>query len=393
MIPTYDRPLAMSTTQKLQQALDKRIEADIFRQLRTDVAPIDFCSNDYLSFARSEIIMHRAQEQITKLRVRNGSTGSRSISGNTEYAESLENFLAGFHRTESALLFNSGYDANLGLFSSIAKREDFLITDELVHASIIDGCRLSYATRLRFAHNDIADLESKLRRARETQTTPDAAIYVAVESVYSMDGDIAPLAGIVDLCKKYDAALVVDEAHATGVFGNQGRGLVNEFGLENEIFARVHTFGKAIGTHGAIVAGPLVLRNYLVNFARSFIFTTALPLHSLVTIRCAYEQLQGDDFDAGYLHELISLFKKDFNTPGGVYLIESPSPVQSLVIPGATHAKSVAAKLQAMGFDICAIVSPSVPVGKERLRISLHMHNTKDEIMALKNAIQQILFA
>src|SRR5690606_30478863 len=127
------------------------------------------------------------------------------------------------------------YDANLGLFSSIARREDFLVTDELIHASIIDGCRLSYASRLRFAHNDIADLESKLRRARDTQTTRDAAVYVAVESVYSMDGDIAPLPVIVDLCKKYGAALIVDEAHATGVFGEQGRGLVNEYGLEKEV--------------------------------------------------------------------------------------------------------------------------------------------------------------
>ena len=381
----------MSPTQKLQQALNKRIETDIYRQLKTDVASVDFCSNDYLSFARSENIIQQVQERMKMLRARNGSTGSRSISGNTLYAEELEKYLAHFHNVESALLFNSGYDANLGLFSSIARREDFLITDELIHASIIDGCRLSYATRLRFAHNDITDLESKLRRARDTQTTRDAAVYVAVESVYSMDGDIAPLPGIVDLCKKYGAALIVDEAHATGVFGEQGRGLVNEYGLEKEVFARVHTFGKAIGTHGAIVAGPGILRNYLINFARSFIFTTALPLHSLVTIRCAYKQLQ--DYNSQYLHELISLFKEDFHTPEGIYLIESPSPVQSLVIPGSTQAKSVAAQLQAMGFDTRAIVSPSVPVGKERLRISLHMHNTKDEIIALKKSIQQILFA
>ena len=195
--------------------------------------------------------------------------------------------LADFHKAESGLIFNSGYDANLGLFSCIAKKEDTLICDELIHASIIDGCRLSYANRFRFAHNDVEDLEDKLRRSKGN-------IFVAVESVYSMDGDMAPLKEIAAVCKKYNASLIVDEAHATGLFGDQGRGLVSQHGLEQEVFARVHTFGKALGCHGAVILGSETLRNYLVNFARSFIFTTALPVHSLIAVKCAYEMLMAE---------------------------------------------------------------------------------------------------
>lgn len=369
----------------LQQVLEKRKEDSLYRYLQVNEGLVDFCSNDYLSFARSGKIKQRAKEDASATAHLSGATGSRSISGNTAYAEELEQSIASSHYAEAGLLFNSGYDANVGLFSCIAKKEDTLICDELIHASIIDGCRLSYATRFRFAHNDAKDLEKKLQHAKGN-------IFVAVESVYSMDGDIAPLKEIVSLCKKYHANLIVDEAHATGVFGKQGRGLVNQFGLEEEVFARVYTFGKAIGCHGAIIVGNNVLRNYLINFARSFIFTTALPLHSLITIKSAYEQLMADEFDNSYLHQLIRHFKKGIEKTGDVFLIESISPIQSLVIPGNHRARDVSKQLQAKGFDVRAILSPSVPAGKERLRISLHMHNTIEQVDQLKQALTQILF-
>lgn len=369
----------------LQEVLEKRKEESLYRYLQVNEALVDFCSNDYLSFARSEKIKQRVKQIAGDTAHLSGATGSRSISGNTIYTEQLEHFVASFHHAEAGLLFNSGYDANLGLFSCIARKEDTLICDELIHASIIDGCRLSYANRFRFAHNDTKDLEKKLQHAKGN-------IFVAVESVYSMDGDIAPLKEIASLCKKYQANLVVDEAHSTGVFGKQGRGLTNELGLEKEVFARVHTFGKAIGCHGAIVVGSNVLRNYLINFARSFIFTTALPLHSLITIKSAYEQLMTDDFDNSWLHQLVRHFKKGIEKTGDVFLIESISPVQSLVIPGNQRARNVSKQLQAKGFDVRAILSPSVPAGKERLRISLHMHNTTEQVEQLKQALTQILF-
>ena len=370
----------------LKEILQQRKEASLFRYLQVNDGLTDFCSNDYLSFARSETIKRQVKDTAETIATFSGATGSRSISGNTAFAEELEQFIATFHNAEAGLLFNSGYDANLGLFSCIAKKEDTIICDELIHASIIDGCRLSYASRFRFAHNDVEDLEKKLQKAKGN-------IFVAVESVYSMDGDMAPLTEIVSVCKKYHANLIVDEAHATGVFGGQGKGLVNQFGLEKQVFARVHTFGKAMGCHGAIVVGSTALRNYLINFARSFIFTTALPLHSLLTVRCAYEQLLADGFNNDYLHELIQHFKNDFHVTGDIYLIDSISPVQSLIIPGNQRVRNVSGQLQAKGFDVRAIVSPSVPVGKERLRISLHMHNTKEQVDQLKQLLHQILFA
>ena len=377
----------------LSEILEKRKQAFLFRSLQVNEGLVDFCSNDYLGFARSQRLRDKVKLSVDQFELLSGATGSRSISGNTAFAEELEKRLAGFHNAPAALLFNSGYDANVGLFSSIARKGDVLITDELIHASIIDGCRLSYATRLRFAHNDINDLERKLSKARQNENNLDANIFVAVESVYSMDGDMAPLPQIVDICRRHNANLIVDEAHATGIFGKQGRGLVNQSGLENDVFARVHTFGKAIGCHGAVVAGSNALRDYLINFARSFIFTTALPMHSLLSISCAYDELQTGDPAVESLHERIRVFRNNFHLPGDAILIESNSPIQCLVIPGSQRVKTVASRLQEKGFDIRAIVSPSVPAGSERLRISLHLHNTFAQIENLKQALTQILFS
>jgi 8-amino-7-oxononanoate synthase len=374
----------------LQEILDKRKENSLYRSLQVNEGMIDFCSNDYLSFARSAGLRQQTRDYAEKTVHLSGATGSRSISGNSAFAEALEKELADFHHAEAGLFFNSGYDANLGLFSSIARKEDTIICDELIHASIIDGCRLSYASRFKFTHNDTDDLEKKLQ---QIPVVAGRNIFVAVESVYSMDGDMAPLQEIASVCKKYNAHLIVDEAHATGVFGYQGRGLVSQHGLEEHVFARVHTFGKAIGCHGAIVVGSDTLRNYLINFARSFIFTTALPFHSLVMIRSAYQQLKKADFDNSYLHELIRHFKKGFQSTTDVFLIESNSPVQSLVIPGNERARNVSKQLQAKGFDVRAILNPSVPAGKERLRISLHTHNSQEQVDQFKEALNQILFA
>jgi 8-amino-7-oxononanoate synthase len=368
----------------LQYVLDQRKEVALLRYLQVNEGLIDFCSNDYLSFARSKKISEQTNQYADELKPFSGSTGSRSISGNTSFAEELEQFLANFHNSEAALLFNSGYDANVGLFSCIATKNDTIICDELIHASIIDGCRLSYANRFRFQHNNMPDLEKKLQQAKGN-------IFVAVESVYSMDGDIAPLQEVVHLCKRYNANLIVDEAHATGVFGTCGRGLVNHFQLENDTFARVHTFGKAMGCHGAVIVGSALLRNYLINFARPFIFTTALPIHSLISIRVAYNQLLEADFNSNHLHQLIQYFKQQWKNINDSLLIDGICPVQSLIIPGSERARNIASQLQKQGFDVRAIIPPSVPQGKERLRISLHMHNTTDEIDQLQTALKAIL--
>lgn len=368
-----------------QERLDERKKNSCFRYLQVNNKLIDFCSNDYLSFARSEKIKQKIKKYSEEYDYLSGSTGSRSISGNTAFAEELESRIASFHNAPAGLLFNSGYDANTGLFSCIAAKGDTLICDELIHASIIDGCRLSHAARFRFSHNDAADLEKKLRHAKGN-------VFVAVESVYSMDGDIAPLKEIGELCKNYGAYLIVDEAHATGVFGRQGKGMVNYLNMEDEVFARIHTFGKAMGSHGAIILGSGLLREYLINFSRSFIFTTALPFHSLISIRCAYEMLNSEDFNNAPLHELIKNFSRNLHFPDDdVFLISGQSAVQSIVIPGNERVRNVSRILQLRGFDVRAILSPSVPEGKERLRISLHLHNTLKEVDELKTALTEIV--
>lgn len=275
-----------SADTNLFNRLAKRENENSLRKLTTPHNIIDFCSNDYLGFAKSgslkEKILRFSKYLEDQLTV--GSTGSRLISGNSALIESLESFISGYHNAEAGLIFNSGYDANIGLFASILQKDDTIFFDELVHASIHDGMRLGKANTIPFRHNDIDDLKSKFENATGTS-------YVVVESIYSMDGDVAPLKEISDICVFNNANLIVDEAHATGVIGAAGKGLVNDLALENKVFARVYTFGKALGCHGAIILGSELLRNYLVNFARSFIYTTALPFHTLVSIKSAYDLL------------------------------------------------------------------------------------------------------
>lgn len=344
---------------------------------------IDFCSNDYLGFARSSALKNKIDEELQNHAHLSGSTGSRLISGNLDYAETLEREIATLFKAEAGLLFNSGYDANLGLLSSLPQRGDTIITDELIHASIIDGARLSHANRYSFKHNDLTSLESKLQHAK-------GVCYVVIESVYSMDGDTPPLFEILDLTEKYGANLIVDEAHAAGLYQT---GIVTQSGLQDRIFARVVTFGKALGCHGAIVLGSDILRQYLINFARSFIYTTAAPFHQLACIRMACKELQCADEQINTLRRHINLFKQIVKIPAiaSYRLIESDSAIQCILLNSNQKATEVAAGLQKMGFDIRAILSPTVPLGSERIRICLHAFNTSDEVSSLSNEINNLL--
>jgi 8-amino-7-oxononanoate synthase len=314
----------------------------------------------------------------------NGATGSRLISGNTAYAENLEKTIAAFHEAEAGLIYNSGYDANVGLFSALGQNDTTatFIYDELIHASVHDGIKLSRSTAYLFKHNDLYHLEERLKIAKGN-------IYVAVESIYSMDGDHAPLTEMVALCEKYNASLIVDEAHATGITANNGKGLVQLYGLEKRVFIRIHTFGKAMGCHGAIVVGSELLRTFLINFSRSFIYTTALPMNSLIAINQAYKLLQRDTSCIRLLADNIRLFKKGVSTIQKIKLIESESAIQSVIIKGNEAVKKYAQELAKKGLDIRPILSPTVPKGKERLRICIHAFNTETEINTLVNCIHQ----
>lgn len=366
----------MTSQQFIQQRLQARHETGAYRQLQVENNLVDFCSNDYLGFARSEHLtkaIHAEIEQHTL--VLNGSTGSRLLSGNTSYAEQLEEHIAAFHSAEAGLLFNSGYDANLGLLSSVPQRGDTVIHDELIHASIIDGIRLSNAKRYSFKHNDLNSLERKLKHTQ-------GICYVVIESVYSMDGDLAPLLEMALLVQKYNANLIVDEAHAFGVFG---RGLINRLRLEDKVFARVITFGKALGCHGAIVLGSQVLRQYLINFARPFIYTTAAPLHQLAAIKTAYQLMDKSEDLIYNLQSKIRLYKNLMET---YFQDTDVSAIQTLVIGGNDSTKRLAKQIQEGGFDVRAILNPTVAEGQERLRICLHIYNSDDEITNLTNLIK-----
>ncbi len=361
----------------LSQSLQKREDQNALRKLLTNNNLIDFCSNDYLGFAQSPELQKNIEVEFSLLPQRkSGSGGSRLLAGNSSYAEDLEKKIAAFHNAESGLIFNSGYDANIGLFSSVLQKNDTIIYDELIHASIHDGIRLSKAKAFMFKHNNIEHLEERLRLAEGT-------IYVAIESIYSMDGDESPLEEIVSICKKHNANLIVDEAHATGITKNSGKGLVQLLGYENDVFARVHTFGKALGCHGAIVLGSNLLRNFLINYSRSFIYTTALPIKSLIAINQAYLLLEKSERLIHDLHTKIVLFKNTLNTYTFIELIESTSPIQCIINSGNSEVKKVALYLQKKGFDIRPILSPTVPKGKERLRICLHTFNNEEELQTL----------
>jgi 8-amino-7-oxononanoate synthase len=361
----------------LDKKLDERKKQNAFRSLRLASDVIDFCSNDYLGIAKNNLIQPQLSPDL-----KHGSGGSRLLAGNYYLIEQTEQFIADFHDAESGLIFNSGYDANIGLLSCVPQKGDIILYDSIIHASVRDGIRLSFAQGFSFAHNDLHSLEEKL--AIESNN-----IFVVTESVFSMDGDIAPLKEIADLCEKYNANLIIDEAHATGVVGNRGEGLVQYLQLQKECFARVHTFGKACGVHGAIVLGSDKLRDYLINFARPFIYSTSLPEISLAAIRASYQAFPFLFKEREHLNKLIQHFQVEiFDTQHATLNVQnSKTPIQVAIIPGNNEAKVMAEKLRQNNLDVRAILYPSVPKGSERLRIVFHSFNTFNEVDTLINIL------
>ncbi|WP_298237569.1 pyridoxal phosphate-dependent aminotransferase family protein [uncultured Algibacter sp.] len=371
---------------KLQQKLEERKANNALRKLGVQSNLIDFSSNDYLGFSKSETIFNSAHEYLVGHNIiQNGSTGSRLLSGNNQLYNIIEAMLASFHNSETALVFNSGYDANVGFFSSVAQRGDIILYDEYIHASIRDGITMSNAKPYKFKHNNIKDLECHLERSRKVSR--ETNIYIATESVFSMDGDTPDLTLMSQICKTYNAFLVVDEAHALGVFGEQGVGIIQNLGLEKDIFARIITFGKAMGCHGSAILCSKNLKEYLVNFSRSFIYTTALPPHSLATIHTAYHELIiSENLDR--LHQNVQLFKSEIvkNKLQDIF-IESHSTIHCCIISGNNKVKSISEKLQDNGFNVKPILSPTVPKGKERLRFCLNSYNSPQEITKVLNLL------
>ena len=355
----------------LKNVLDKRKEQHAFRTLKLNYPTIDFSSNDYLGFSTQGILYNEIKKLDSSVKI--GSTGSRLISGNSTVYQELEDSISTFHQAESALLFNSGYDANLGLLSSVPQKGDLILSDELIHASLIDGIRLSYATYYKFKHNSAEALEALLVRHQEAFKE----IYIVVESVYSMDGDSAPLQAYVALCEKYNAHLIVDEAHAIGLFGAQGKGLCNELNIEKNCFARIYTYGKAMGCHGASVVGSNVLKDFLINFSRSFIYTTAMPEHSVLAIKAAYQLLQTNQ-QIIELKNNIAYFNSMTSNSGA--FIESTSSIHCKIVSGNQEVQIVEDTCWKNNLFVKSIKSPTVKETQERIRICLHAFNTQQEI-------------
>jgi len=343
---------------------------------------IDLSSNDYLGFATHPRLKEASQKAASEFGT--GSAASRLLSGDLDMHHRLEEAVASFKGKEAALTFNSGYQANVGIISALYGRGDAIFSDRLCHASIIDGMMLSGAKLFRFRHNDPEDLESLLKRQRRNFKNG----LIVTETIFSMDGDRAPLGELAALKERYDCRFMVDEAHATGVFGNNGSGVVEAENLSDRIDMIMGTFSKALGSFGAYLACSNTVKEYLINRCRSFIYSTALP-PAVIAANLAALQLVNDEplrrksllENAGYLRE--ELRRSGFTVKGSSQII----PV---IIGDDRLAVKMAGRLQDMGYWILAIRQPTIPAGEARLRLSMTYYHTKDIIQGLIDDIRKI---
>ncbi len=365
--------------EKLDVKLSQRQGLNALRKLIVQDGLIDFASNDYLGFSKSPELYNKATILLKQYgEVSNSATGSRLLTGNNQLFVDTETFIATFHKAESALIFNSGYDANIGFFSCVPQRSDIILFDEYIHASIRDGIGMSHAKAYKFKHNDLEDLKKCINRISRKDS--DGEIYIVTESVFSMDGDSPNLKPLSILCADLGCRLVIDEAHAIGV---TNAGMVPLLRIETAVFARIVTFGKALGCHGAAILCSEKLKSYLINYARPLIYSTALPPHSVAAIKAAYNWLVSETGNArkSTLHSNIAILRNIISEKGmDDYFITSNSAIHCCIIPGNERVKKFSVSLMEHGYNVKPIVSPTVPEGRERLRICLHSFNTEDEI-------------
>jgi 8-amino-7-oxononanoate synthase len=352
-------------------------------QFRTLEIPngINLCSNDYLGLAGDPRLKRAVIEAMSRAELV-GSTGSRLLSGNSREWEDLEAEFARFAGTEAALYFGSGYAANVGLLGSVLKHGDVIFSDALNHASLIDGIRLSNAFKVKYPHGDMDFLENALRKYAGG---PGARVIVT-QSVFSMEGDIAPIEPLLRLAKDYGAELILDEAHATGVWGPHGKGIAAELICERDVLAIVHTCGKALASAGAFVCGGSALKDFLVNHARTFIFSTAMPSYMAGQIRAALDLAIAADVERAYLGRIASSLR-DAVAAAGLDSGSSSTQIVPIYLGSNETALQMAAQLREAGFAVRAIRPPTVPGGTSRIRISLTARVTMDEIDCLGRAI------
>ncbi|UWY29093.1 pyridoxal phosphate-dependent aminotransferase family protein [Flavobacterium sp. TR2] len=378
----------MELPENLNRKIESCKQAKLFRKLPVFNNLIDFSSNDYIGFSKSETLYKHTHAYLLENEIfQNGATGSRLTTGNHLLYPIAESFIAQFHEAEAALIFNSGYNANLGFFSAVPQENDVVLHDELCHASIKDGIAMSKAKSFPFIHNDFEDLENHILKF------PNSTIYIVTETVFSMDGDSPNLEELAQLSEKYNCYLVIDEAHTVGVFGEKGEGLTQHLQLHHKFFARIVTFGKALGCQGAAILGSVELKDYLINFSRSLIYTTALPPHAIASIFMAYQQLEIEKEAIEKLRENIIFFNQQKNLLGlKPMFVHSKSPIHSAIVPGNENVKELSEQLQSKGFDVQSILSPIVPEGQERLRFCIHSYNSQEEINQVLELVRDFVF-
>ncbi|WVW83853.1 hypothetical protein I302_105875 [Kwoniella bestiolae CBS 10118] len=412
---------------RLGKLLQGRKEKNRFRSFKEyDTSPssglVDFSSNDYLSLTSSPALRKSYLARLSSTPSIFGSTGSRLLSGCTPSHSSLEGRFQRFFHSPSALLFNSGWDANVSFFATVPQSTDWVVYDELVHASVHSGLRASRVPverRVAFNHNDPDDLENALKRiTSEGSSTDKSTVFIALESLYSMDGDFSPLPSLLDILGRYvpreRQCVVVDEAHSTGVYGDQGRGIVHALGEETEggggkgrVDVRLMTFGKAVGCSGAVLLCSPTVRSFLINFARPLIFSTALPHSTIMALECVWDVLQSEEGDqrrqslmvlSSHIRTLLDQLLSR-TPPKILHLPPDPiipfpnasilppipgSPILGLLTP-TPHA--LAAFLLDKGFIVRPVVPPTVPPGGERVRICLRAGMEKGVIERLVDAL------
>jgi 8-amino-7-oxononanoate synthase len=349
---------------------------------------VSLCSNDYLGLSNDPRLKHAVQQGVEQCESV-GATGSRLLSGHDAVWDELETRFAGFAGTEAALYFSSGFSANTGLLSAVLASSDVVFSDALNHASLIDGIRLSRAHKIIYPHCDLNFLERELRRYAEAPGFQMMSRVIVTETIFSMDGDRAPLQEIFQLGERYGAEVIADEAHATGVCGPHGSGLLAELGLQERALAIVHTCGKALASMGAFVCGNRVLKQFLINHARSFIFSTAMPSYFAAQINAALTLAVSMDAERRHLSRLASDLQQRLASMR-LDCGSSSTHIVPLMIGSNEDALSVAAWLQERGFAVRAIRAPSVLPGTARLRLSLTAQLTEADMEQFTNALSDL---
>jgi 8-amino-7-oxononanoate synthase len=353
---------------KLQAQLETAKQNFLFRQVQAAPNGIDFCTNDYLGIIKDNLIHHWLQQNMDPKLLTHGNGASRLLGGNSALITQTENYIAQFHNAEAAMLFSNGYMANYALIATLAQKNDIILYDQLIHASLRAGIKASLANSYSFEHNNINDAVKKL-----SQIKCEGTIFIVSETVFSMDGDLANLDHLVQFANSCNGVLIIDEAHALGVIGNQGQGLVQHVNAINNVPIRIYTYGKAAGVHGAAIVANQTIINYLVNFCKPFIYSTAMANNQAAAILASYHVFPNCHAQRQQLQNNISHYKK-------VVGVAMPTAIQQIVVPGNQAVINKAAQLAQQGIGVLPVRYPTVAKGTERIRVILHSYNTTNQI-------------